>query len=156
MTDERFAEAIEEIVAENPKYAADAYYFVSGALRHAFEARGEKGDSGPRHVSGGELLEAARDFALDEFGPMAVAVMNDWGIEGALDIGKIVFGMVEKGVLSASEKDSLDDFRRGFDFAGELAAPFIPTRRRFKSATTIDDERRATTSESRRDENLPS
>jgi uncharacterized repeat protein (TIGR04138 family) len=156
MTDERFAEAIEEIVAENPKYAADAYYFVSGALRRAFESRSEKGDSGPRHVTGGELLAAARDLALDEFGPMAMAVMNAWGIEESLDIGKIVFGMVEKGVLSASEEDSLDDFRQGFDLAGELSAPFTPKRRGLKSAVAIDDERRVKTSEPRRDENLPS
>jgi len=156
MTDERFAEAVEEIVAENPKYATEAYYFVSAALRRAFENSGADSKSGSKHVSGGDLLEATRDFALEEFGPMAGAVMENWGLEEALDIGKIVFGMVEKGVLSASKNDSLDDFRQGFNLIDELDAPFIAKRRRFAGTTVIDDEKRAATTESRRDENLPS
>lgn len=158
MTDDRFAEAVAEIVALEPSYAPDAYYFVSAALRQATERA--KSDGGARHVSGGELLEAARDLAVSEFGPMASEVLRHWGVADAPDIGKIVFAMVRKGVFGAADDDSLDDFESVFDLHSELEAPFLPrnaNKRGFsEKIVAIDDDRERTKTKSRRDGDIPS
>ena len=48
-----------------------------------------------RHVSGQELLDGIRRFALNQFGPMVVTVFEEWGVHNCRDFGEIVFNMVE-------------------------------------------------------------
>ncbi len=141
MTDERFAEVVAGIVRENPKFAPDAYYFVSAALRRAVDKAREEGGA-PKHVSGQEVIYAAKELAISEFGPMGAEVMRHWGVDNTLDIGTIVFNMVRSGLLGVSERDSIEDFRDVFDLHKELAAPFLPTKRtrRKRKLVAIDDE----------------
>jgi uncharacterized repeat protein (TIGR04138 family) len=42
---------------------------------------------------------------------MASTVFQHWGIKNSLDFGHIVFNMVQEGILSKTETDSLEDFR---------------------------------------------
>jgi len=83
-----------------------------------------------RHVSGQELLEGLRRFALDQFGPMAKTVFDHWGVRRCEDFGEIVFNMVEKGILGKTDQDSREDFRGGFDFEEAFVKPFQPSARR--------------------------
>ena len=144
MTDERFAEVVAEIVAENSKFAPDAYYFVSAALRRSVEKARAEAEGAPKHVSGQELLHATKDLAISEFGPMGSEVMKHWGVDQATDIGDIVFNMVRSGLLGTSENDSIDDFKNVFDLHKELTTPFLPTKqpRRRKKLVAIDDDTR--------------
>ena len=112
---------LRKILRKDTRYARERYHFVQEALehalQHAFELAGEK-----RHVSGQELLEAARNLARQNFGLLAPTVFRTWGVNSGLDFGHIVFNLVDAKLMKKQPGDSLDDFRNGFDF-DELAAP---------------------------------
>ena len=114
-------ELLESILTRDPRYAADAYIFVRAGLDYTVR-RLEK----PRHVSGRELLDGIREFALSEFGPMTQTVLNGWGIRRTEDVGEIVFNMVETGLLGKTEKDSRADFANGYSFDEAFRKPFRP------------------------------
>lgn len=113
---------LEEILSRDPRYTADAYAFVRAGLDFTVR-RLEKS----RHVSGGELLDGIREFALKEFGPMSKTVLAEWGIQRTEDVGEIVFNMVETGLLGKTDKDSREDFADGYDFDEAFCRPFQPT-----------------------------
>jgi uncharacterized repeat protein (TIGR04138 family) len=78
------------------------------------------------HVSGVELLEGIRDYALDRFGPMTLTLMNHWNIRKCRDFGDIVFNLVEHGILGRTENDTLEDFEGGYNFEEAFEQPFMP------------------------------
>ncbi len=121
-----YDEAIDRITTADPRYDSEAYHFLRDALDHTIKKMSKPARGPARHVSGQELLEGIRDFALSQFGPMAKTVFNRWGIQKTDDFGSIVFNLVEAGVLGKNEKDSKDDFRNGFDFEKALRDPFKP------------------------------
>ena len=121
-------ELLDGILARDPRYTAEAYAFVRGGLD--FTVRRLKKAS---HVSGQELLEGIREFAIEEFGPMTKTVLNGWGISCTEDIGEIVFNMVETGLLGKTEEDSRADFANGYDFDEAFRKPFRPNPARAKA-----------------------
>ena len=121
-----FEEALELIHAKDPRFHDDAYRFVREALDHTQKSTGKDNRGRIRHVTGQELLGGIRDFALTQFGPMAMMVLNEWGIHTCQDFGDIVFNMVEIGLLAKTEKDSRADFAGGYDFYGAFRRPFLP------------------------------
>ena len=70
-----------------------------------------------RHVSGPELAWACRDFAQQQFGLLAPGVLAHWGIKRTEDIGRIVFTLVEVGLLVTQPGDSETDFEGVYQFA---------------------------------------
>jgi len=70
----------------------------------------------PRHITGRELADGVRGLALRQFGPMARTVLEHWGIHATEDMGRVVFAMVEHGILVKQDEDRLEDFRDLFDF----------------------------------------
>lgn len=103
---------LRDLVARDPRYRPDAYRFVFEALDYTLKARGRAGG----HVSGRELLEGIRDFALDQFGGLAGLVFDQWGIRCTGDFGEIVFNLVEAGLMGKTENDSREDFRDVYEF----------------------------------------
>ena len=101
-----FRHRLSSILDGDRRYKADAYLFVMAALDRAV-----RGLSQPRHVTGRELLAHIRIEADEQFGPMAATVFEHWGIKNSLDFGHIVFNMVQEGILSKTETDTLEDFR---------------------------------------------
>ena len=105
-----FAEAIDLIVERTPRYDREAYYFLRDALDFTVKARKKARDaSGSGHVSGQQLLEGVRQYAIKQYGPMVVTVLEYWGIRSTRDIGAIVFARVECGVLVKQDNDALDE-----------------------------------------------
>ncbi|HUV36196.1 MAG TPA: Minf_1886 family protein [Patescibacteria group bacterium] len=102
---------IEEITTRDTRYKAHAYSFVMAALEHAMSRLPQA-----RHVGGRELLAGIRETALEQFGPMAKEVFNFWGVYATEDFGNIVFNLVETGLLSKTDSDSIDDFIDIYDF----------------------------------------
>jgi uncharacterized repeat protein (TIGR04138 family) len=94
-----------------PRYHESVYGFVLASLQFAIERLDE-----PRHVTGRELAEGFRDLALDRWGPMASCVLECWGISCTGDLGEIVFGLVDCGVLVKQDDDLPGDFADVFDF----------------------------------------
>lgn len=139
MQEVSFEQALEQIRAKDPRYARNAYLFVREALDHTQKSvikptregrggRAEKPAEGlpVRHVTGQELLEGIRVYALEQFGPMVLTVFEDWGVHKCADFGEIVFNMVEIGLLAKTEKDSRKDFQTGYDFDEAFRKPFLP------------------------------
>lgn len=102
---------IDRLRDRNPRFHESAYLFVLSALHHVIERLPE-----PRHISGRELAGGVRDLAIARFGPMARTVLEHWGIRETADVGDIVFGLVECGILIKQDEDTLDDFTNVFDF----------------------------------------
>lgn len=121
-----FEETVEQIVARDPRYQREAYTFVREALDHTHKTIVQRSQEGIRHVTGQELLAGIRSYALEVFGPMAMLVLQEWGITRGEDFGEIVFNMVECGLLAKTDQDSREDFKGGYDFFEAFRLPFIP------------------------------
>jgi hypothetical protein len=121
-----FEQALENIQARDPRFHRDSYYFVREALDHTQKCIVKENRGQLRHVSGRELLSGIRDFALAQFGPMALTVFDEWGIHTCRDFGEIVFNMVETGWLAKTETDSREDFQDGYDFNQAFRTPCLP------------------------------
>ena len=125
-----FEEALDQIRAKDKRYENDAYVFVREALDYTQKTIGKDNRGRIRHVTGQELLGGIRDFALSQFGPMAMTVLEEWGIRQCSDFGEIVFNMVETGLLAKTERDSRTDFEDGYDFYQAFREPFLPAEKR--------------------------
>ncbi len=122
-----FEEAVELVVEKDPTYDKGAYVFLRESLDYTVKNSSSRSGSDDRHVSGVELLNGFRDFALQEFGPMSSTVLNEWGLHQSSDIGAMVFNLVEVGAFGRTENDSPKDFENVFDFQETFEAPFLPT-----------------------------
>ena len=121
-----FSETIDEICAKDPRYHHKAYLFVQEALDFTAKQLKKPATGEDRHVSGKELLGGVRDFALSQFGPMAMTVLQTWGIQRTEDVGEIVFNLVDAGRFGRRETDGREDFADGFDFHTAFVEPFQP------------------------------
>jgi len=126
MQEINFDEAVEQILARDSRYTREAYLFVREALDYTQKLVGKETRGAIRHVSGQELLDGIRKFALNQFGPMTAKVFQEWNIRNCRDFGEIVFNMVEIGLLAKTEKDTRDDFQNGYNFTDAFRKPFQP------------------------------
>jgi uncharacterized repeat protein (TIGR04138 family) len=126
MQEINFDEAVDLIIAKDTRFVRDAYAFVREALDFTQKLAGKEARGTIRHVSGQELLDGIRKFALEQFGPMTATVFEEWGVKSCRDFGEIVFNMVEIGLLAKTEKDTRDDFQNGYDFTDAFRKPFWP------------------------------
>lgn len=119
---------LRRLALKDGRYAPEAFQFLYDSLDHAVRLAGRENAEGTdRHVTGQELLAGMRAYAIQVFGPLAGAVWRAWGIRDTLDWGRIVFLLVEEGMLNRQESDSIEDFRAGFDFDQAFVASYQPT-----------------------------
>ena len=112
MTELQFAdEVLDQLQERNPRFHARSYIFVLQSLHWVIQSLDT-----PRHVTGKELAEGVRELALERFGPMARTVLEHWGIHDTDDVGRVVFAMVEQGILIKQDGDQPEDFADVFDF----------------------------------------
>jgi len=126
MQEVSFEEALEIIHTKDPRYEKDAYLFVREALDFTQKNIGRDTRGRVRHVTGQELVGGLRDYALQQFGPMALTVFEQWGVHNCQDFGEIVFNMVDFGLLAKTENDNRMDFEGGYDFEEAFRKPFLP------------------------------
>jgi uncharacterized repeat protein (TIGR04138 family) len=131
-----FEEVLEKILAQDSRYHRDAYLFVREGLDYTQRPMAKASRNEVRHVSGQELLNGLRKYAVDQFGPMTLTVLNEWGIHRCEDFGEIVFRMVDFGLLSKSEADSREDFKGVYDFEEAFRKPFLPAARPAPNSVT--------------------
>jgi uncharacterized repeat protein (TIGR04138 family) len=94
-----------------PQYHERAYLFMLQAIEYLQERLDAR-----RHVTGVELAWACRDYANERFGLMARTVMEGWGIHETADFGRIVYSLIEIGLLGSQEGDRVEDFLDVYDF----------------------------------------
>lgn len=126
MQEVNFDLKLEQVLAHDQRYSREAYVFVREALDFTQKLILRENQGALRHVSGQELLEGIRQFALQQFGPMAATVFESWGVTRCSDFGEIVFNMVEASLLAKTEKDTRDDFQNGYDFIDAFQKPYLP------------------------------
>jgi len=124
MNDLSFQQAVAEICARDPRYAAESYFFLREALDFTVKSLKKPAEGLERHVTGQELTEGIRQCVLQEFGPMALTVLRAWGIQRTEDFGEIVFNLVAAGKLGKTEKDNRADFANGYDFYEAFGKPY--------------------------------
>jgi len=103
--------ALAEIRRRDGKYNERAYVFVLAALEYAQTRLPAR-----RHLTGVELAWACRDFALEQFGMLAATVLTYWGIQTTDDFGRIVFILIEVGLLARQPSDRIEDFEGVYEF----------------------------------------
>jgi uncharacterized repeat protein (TIGR04138 family) len=123
-----FSEALDSIVAADPRYQRDAYVFLRDALDFTTKQQKKIKGTTVRHVAGPELLDGVRQYALKEFGPMVITVFDSWGIHSCEDIGHMVFNLIGAGIFGKTEEDSIEDFKNVYDFRDAFVKPFAPVK----------------------------
>ena len=128
-----FEEIVDKIVQLDRRYSREAYFFVREALDHTQQSVHKpprsSHDTTDRHVTGQQLLEGIRLYALKTFGPMSLFTLQELGVRSCEDFGEIVFNLVEygQGLFGKTEQDSRNDFKPGYDFEIAFRQPFLPT-----------------------------
>ena len=107
-------------------YPIEAFNFVREGLNHTVERAllqheaglraGGLGNPDTHHVTGQQLCLGLRDYAILQYGMLAPAVLRHWNIVRTEDFGRIVYAMIEGGVMSKTKDDSVDDFSSVYDF----------------------------------------
>jgi len=111
--------SLEDLVRGEGSYPLAAHLFVFEALDYTAKLYSRNRDSeqeDERHVTGQQLLEGARQLALEQFGYMAKAVFDGWGIRETADVGRIVFFLVDHGLMGKTDRDHMADFAEQYDF----------------------------------------
>jgi uncharacterized repeat protein (TIGR04138 family) len=136
------AHPIAKLLKEDRRYKIDAYAFVFEALNYAHTQLGmgterpteseeepeEGGRETERHLTGRQLCEAIREYALEQYGYMAKSVLNSWGVKTTGDFGEIVFNLIGIGQMRKTPDDKREDFDDVFDFDTGLQQSFKITR----------------------------
>jgi uncharacterized repeat protein (TIGR04138 family) len=94
MQDSNFPRIVALICKEDPRFDRKAYDFVRLGLDHTVKEIRKKDASRTgksRHVTGPELLDGLKVYALEQFGPLSKTVLNSWGVRRCRDFGDIVF-----------------------------------------------------------------
>lgn len=118
---------IHQMLKKDPRYKLEAYLFVREALAYAQEIlrmgappEQEKPEFDPEthesHLTGQQLCEAIRLYALEQFGLMAKVVLNTWGIKTTGDFGEIVYNLIAIKEMKKSPTDRREDFDDVYDF----------------------------------------
>ena len=125
----QFEQSVVSILKRDKRFDPHAYFFLKDALDYTLKRIAEANGGQARHVSGPELLEGCRDYALEQFGPMASTLMKEWSIRKCQDVGDMVFHLIEEQVFGKQESDKKEDFSEAFDFEASLVTPFLPARK---------------------------
>ena len=125
-----FEELLECILAKDKRFDRAAYLFVREALDHTQKSTAKENrrqSQGHSHVSGQQLLDGIKEHALTQYGPMAMMLLDEWGVHQCRDFGEIVFNMVDVGLLAKRKEDCRADFEDGYDFFEAFRKPYLPT-----------------------------
>lgn len=123
-----FEEAVEAVLKKDRRYHRDAYFFLREVLDFTVKYLNRDKEMGQQqHVSGPELLDGFRRYALEQFGPMVPTVLDDWGVHETGDVGRIVFNLIGEGAFGQSDKDREEDFQNGYSFFNAFVLPYLPS-----------------------------
>lgn len=123
----QFEQSVVSILKRDKRFDPHAYFFLKDALDFTLKRIAETNSGQARHVTGPELLAGYRDFALEQFGPMASTLMKEWSIRKCQDVGDMVFNLIEEQVFGKQDSDKKEDFSEVFDFEASLVTPFLPS-----------------------------
>ena len=119
------------LLKEDTRYPLEAYQFVRDALSFAqddldmgtdnatnaaSQHSAEASQRPERHLTGQELCEAIRLYALSQYGYLSKTVLNQWGLNATGDFGNVVYNLISIGWMRKSEDDLREHFDAVYDF----------------------------------------
>lgn len=115
--------AIVELLQQDQRYHLEAYQFVREALAYAQKVMhmppsNDESAEGTKdhHLTGQQLCQAIRQYALEQYGFMAKTVLNSWGVHKTGDFGEIVYNLIRIREMRKSKSDKREDFDDQFEF----------------------------------------
>ena len=120
------ARSIRQLLEEDTRYTLEAYQFVREALAYANDVLNMSGEEAvdetdetaevEHHLSGQQLCEAIRQYAVEQYGYMTQVVLKNWGITCTGDFGEIVYNLINIKMMKKSPHDRREDFNDVYDF----------------------------------------
>ncbi|MEM0924440.1 MAG: Minf_1886 family protein [Planctomycetota bacterium] len=126
-------QAMRRLLKDDARYKYEAYQFVREALQFAHEnlpefstkARPDSLEpSGPKHITGQQLCEACRKYAVEQYGYLARMVLSTWGVRSTSDFGEIVYNLIRIEQMKKSDSDRREDFNEVYSFDGAFEPDF--------------------------------
>jgi uncharacterized repeat protein (TIGR04138 family) len=135
-------QAMFNLLQSDRRFKFEAYNFVREALNCAQQQRQSPVAGSPEpvpdsgsdleseepksnHITGQELCEACRNYAIEQFGLMAPKVLANWGIRTTGDFGEIVYNLIRIDQMRKSESDRREDFDDVYSFENAFEPEFI-------------------------------
>ena len=100
-------------------YPLEAFAFVREGLGYAVRRVHEDPETLPedeRHITGQQLCMGLRDLAIVRYGLLAATVLEHWHVQRTYDFGRIVFAMIDAGLMSKTSSDTIEDFHAVYAF----------------------------------------
>lgn len=115
--------AIMDLLQKDQRYQLEAYQFVRESLAYAQNVmqmapqpgEGEEGKT-DKHLTGQQLCQAIREYAVEQYGYLAKTVLNSWGVYTTGDFGEIVYNLIRIKEMRKSKTDRREDFDDQYDF----------------------------------------
>lgn len=141
MNGKDFNEVVSLIIKRDDRFDRGAYNFVREALDFTVKQVGKRPEKQGKtnHVTGRDLCEGAKKYALEQYGPMAGTLLDTWGIRETSDLGEIVYNLVELQVFGTQEGDRREDFLGIYEFKDAFERPFLPKDRQSANQAENDD-----------------
>ena len=126
-------QAMRKLLKEDSRFKYEAYQFIRESLQYAHEhlpelsktAAGESfGRHRPKHITGQQLCEACRMYAIDQYGYLAELVLGSWGVKSTSDFGEIVYNLIRIEQMRKSDSDRREDFDDVYAFDGAFEPEF--------------------------------
>lgn len=127
MNAETFDDVVSRIYEADFRFDPDAYFYLREVVDRTAHDLGRDGPKAEnRHLTGAELSNGFRNCMLEDFGPLAATVADEWGLGTSDDLGAMVYNLIEAGAFGKSASDRKSDFHGLFDFGEVLEAPYLP------------------------------
>ncbi len=127
-------EAMRNLLADDKRYKLEAYQFIREALQYAQdnlhrlpapdEPQPMSEEEGGQHLTGQQLSEACRLYAIEQYGFMAPMVLRRWGLTSTGDFGELVYNLIGIEQMRKSPADRREDFDNVYDFADAFEPEF--------------------------------
>ncbi len=94
------------VSGRDTRFKPEAYGFILASLDFHRSKMEQDG-----HLEAEELITSVIELALLKFGPMAKSVFMHWGVNESIDVGSIVYNLIDLDILSKTEEDTHEQFK---------------------------------------------
>ena len=109
--DTRLYEFFKKISAQQKTYTIELFDLVYAGVISAQDLF-----ANVRHVGAKEVCASIKELIYKKYGCMSRTVLEHYGAKDTMDFGKVIYLLIEGGMLASSPDDKLSDFEKTFDF----------------------------------------
>ena len=118
------------LLQEDQRFKLEAYQFIREALQYAHEhlelimVEDADDPAGPKHLTGQQLCQACRLYAIEQYGYLARMVLASWGLHSTSDFGELVYNLIRIEQMRKSDTDRREDFDDVYQFEDAFEPTF--------------------------------